>query len=43
VVLDLSAEEAACRKDEILRAVKYLCGKDNPVRRYQGGEIHCDM
>lgn len=36
IILDLTPEEAAARKDEILNAVYILCGKDNPINRYQG-------
>ncbi|MCL2404667.1 MAG: hypothetical protein FWC92_03865 [Defluviitaleaceae bacterium] len=34
VVLDLAPDEAAARKDEILQAVHYLCGGNNPIKRY---------
>ena len=36
IILDISHEEAAARKDEILHAVRALCGLDNPIKRYQG-------
>ncbi|MCL1793915.1 MAG: hypothetical protein FWG34_08595 [Oscillospiraceae bacterium] len=36
VVLDLPEDEAAARKDEILRAVHALCGAGNPIKRYRG-------
>lgn len=39
VILDLSKEEAAVRKDEILKAIYVLCGSYSPIRRYQGNEI----
>jgi len=40
VILDLPPEEAAARKNEILQAIKYLCGKDNHIKQYQWEEIH---
>lgn len=39
VMLELSKDEAALRKDEILNAVHYLCGKNNPIKKYQGGKV----
>jgi hypothetical protein len=36
VILDLPDDEAADRRDDILRAIHVLCGEDNPVKRYQG-------
>ena len=39
VILSLPAGEAAARKNDILMAIHYLCGEDNPIRRYQGQEI----
>ncbi|MCL2285463.1 MAG: hypothetical protein FWC32_03765, partial [Firmicutes bacterium] len=39
VMVDLPAEEAILRKTDILRAIHYLCGEENPIRRYQGVEI----
>ena len=36
VILDLPEEEAAARKDEILRAVHALYGEDNQIKRYRG-------
>ena len=39
VFLDLPPEEAIARKDEILQAIHCMCGKDNPIKRYQGGSI----
>jgi hypothetical protein len=39
IMLDFSKEESAIRKDEILKAVHYLCGKSNKIKRYQGGEL----
>lgn len=39
VMLDLPAEQATARKEEILQAVHTLCGKDNPILRYQGNAI----
>ena len=38
-MLDMPQDEAAERKDEILQAVQYLCGKNNPIKKYQGGKI----
>jgi len=43
IILHLPQEEAAARKDEILRAVHILCGKNNPIKRYQGVEIECSV
>ena len=39
VMLDLPPEEAAMRKDEILQAVHVLCGENNPIKRFNGGEL----
>ena len=39
IMLELPAEEAIARKDEILQAVHYLCGADNPIKRYKGEEL----
>ena len=39
VILDLSDDEAAARKDEILQAVYALCGANNKIKRYKGEEI----
>ena len=39
VILELPEDEAAAKKDEILQAVRYLSGKNNPIRRYQGAHI----
>ena len=39
IILDLSAEEAAARKDEILQAVRYLCGENNQIKRYMGEKL----
>jgi hypothetical protein len=36
VILDLPDKEAIARKDEILQAVHVLCGKNNPIKKYQG-------
>jgi len=36
VILDLPTDEAATRKDEILKAVHVLCGGNNKIKRYQG-------
>ena len=36
VTPDLPDDEAMNRKNEILEAVRVLCGKDNPIKRYQG-------
>jgi len=36
IILDLPPTEADARKDEIIEAVQVLCGKNNPVKRYQG-------
>ena len=40
IILDLSAEEADARKDEILEAVHVLCGANNPVKRYRGENLY---
>jgi len=39
VILDLSTDEIAARKEEILQAVHVLCGANNPIKRYQGKKI----
>jgi len=39
IMLDLPSEEAAARKDEILQAVHFLCGANNPVKRYCGEKL----
>ena len=39
VLLDLSQNEAAARKDEILQAVHVLCGANNQIKRYQGEDL----
>ena len=39
VVLNLSQEETANRKAEILDAIRVLCGDSNLIKRYQGEEI----
>ena len=39
VILDISQDETAARKDEILQAVHALCGANNQIKRYQGEEI----
>jgi len=39
IMLDLSNDEAAVRKDEILQAVHALCGANTPIKLYQGEEI----
>lgn len=36
IMLDLSSDEAAARKDEVLKAVHYLCGENNHIQKYQG-------
>ena len=36
VVLDLPDDEASARKEDILQAVKLLCGTNTPIKRYQG-------
>lgn len=38
VILDLPQNEATARKDEILHSIHYLCGENNPIKRYQGEE-----
>jgi len=37
IIVDLPANEAAARKEEILQAAHYFCGENNPIKRYQGG------
>jgi hypothetical protein len=37
VLLDVSEADAMARKEEILAAIRMLCGEDNPIRRYIGG------
>lgn len=39
VILDLPQEEAVSRKDEILQAVRFLCGNTAPIKRYRGEEL----
>jgi len=39
VILDLPREEAAARKDEVLDAVRALCGEGCPIKRFQGVEL----
>jgi len=39
VILDLTEEEAAARKGEILQAVHYLCGENTQIKRYMGEEL----
>jgi hypothetical protein len=36
VILDIPQENAAALKEEILRAVRVLCGENNPIKRYAG-------
>jgi len=36
VILDLSNEEEAAQKDEILQAIHILCGANNSIKRYRG-------
>ena len=38
VILDIPHNEISHRKDEILQAVHYLCGKSNKIKRFQGVE-----
>jgi len=42
IMLDLSVEESAARKDEILQAARYLCGANNPIKQYRGEKIRVD-
>ena len=39
VLFDILPDDAAARRDEILQATYYLCGKNNPIKRYQGEEL----
>lgn len=39
VILDLPLEEAIAQKNDILQAIHFLCGKDNPIKRFQGKDI----
>jgi len=39
VILDLPDSEAAARKDEIIKAVRILCGADTPIKRYRGAVL----
>ena len=39
VILDLSSDVAAVRRDEILQACRFFCGESNPIKRYIGEEI----
>lgn len=43
VILELPKDETATRKDEILKAIHNMCGKDNLIKRYQGKFISCFM
>jgi len=36
IILDSSYENALLKKDEIIQAVRNLCGPDAPIKRYQG-------
>jgi len=35
IMLDLPDDEAAALKEEVLQATHYLCGNNNPIKRYQ--------
>lgn len=39
IILDLPLEDVISRKDEIIRAVRNLCGVGSPIRRYQGENL----
>jgi len=39
VILDLTDDEAAARRNETLQTIHVLCGTNNPVKRYQGEEM----
>lgn len=39
IVLNISEDEAAARREEILQAVHFLCGENNTIKRYQGEEL----
>ena len=39
VIVDLPADQAVARKDEILQAVQLLCGENSKIRRYQGADL----
>ena len=39
IILDLPENEATGLRDEVLQAVHYLCGINNPIKRFQGVEI----
>lgn len=39
IFLDLPPQEAACRKDEVLAAVRRLCSDKATVKRYEGAEL----
>ncbi|MDD4493106.1 MAG: hypothetical protein PHV32_01945 [Eubacteriales bacterium] len=43
ILLDLSNNEAAERKDEIIKAVHVLCGATNKIKRHQGVELCTDQ
>ena len=36
VILDIPQDEASKRKDEILQAVRVICGKKPQIKRYAG-------
>ena len=39
IILDISKDGAVARKDEILQAVRYLCGASSGIKRFQGEEL----
>ncbi len=43
ILLDLPKNEAAARKDEIIKAVHVLCGANNKIKRHQGVELCTDQ
>ena len=39
IILDMPDKEAFIRKDEVMQAVRDLCGSDSPIRRFQRENI----
>jgi len=39
IMLDLPHDELVSKKDEVVQAVRNLCGADSPIKRYQGEDL----
>ena len=39
IILDIPHEEMVTKKDEIVQAVRSLCGANSPIKRYQGEDL----